>query len=385
MSQPPYSGPPYGEQPSSGQPYSGQPYQGGQQYPGQEYPGQQYPGQQYPGQPYPGQPNPDVPTSVPPGYPPTQPFGTPDYGQSQPGQPQYGQPDYGQPQYGQPDYGQPQYGQPDYGQPQYGQPQPGQPQPGQPQYGQPQYGQPQYGQPDYGQQQGFGAPGFPPPAPPKKNRTLPIVLLSVAVVLVLCVGGIIAVVLVGKNADKNKDTVTTSGTTAPAGPTDSTDEPSTAPTKAAAAVSIVEPKTLGGRPKLTDSQFSGAADQLKSSLALVPNSKKTVGALYGSAAKRNIVALAATQAPIDNPSDAIDQLFYGAGISGLKISNITTASTGAFGGSAKCGSTTTSGIDTAICSWADDGSLGLIVWYFKSGSKAKAEFPAVRAQVEKKS
>jgi hypothetical protein len=363
MSQPPYSGPPYGEQPSSGQPYSGQPYQGGQP---------PYQGQPYPGQPYPGQPNPDVPTSVPPGYPPTQPYGTPDYGQSQPGQPQYGQPQYGQPQYGQPEYGQPQYGQPQYGQPEYGQPE----------YGQPQPGQPQYGQPDYGQQQGFGAPGFPPPAPPKKNRTLPIVLLSVAVVLVLCVGGIIAVVLVGKNADKNKDTVTTSGTTAPAGPTD---EPSTAPTKAAAAVSIVEPKTLGGRPKLTDSQFSGAADQLKSSLALVPNSKKTVGALYGSAEKRNIVALAATQAPIDNPSDAIDQLFYGAGVSGLKISNITTASTGAFGGSAKCGSTTTSGIDTAICSWADDDSLGLIVWYFKTASKAKAEFPTVRAQVEKKS
>ncbi|MEV6843994.1 hypothetical protein [Actinoplanes sp. NPDC051411] len=350
MSQPPYPGPPYGEQPSSGQPYPGQPpYQGQQPYPGQPssgqpYPGQPsgqpYPGQPYPGQPYPGQPNPDVPTSVPPGYPPTQPYGAPDYGQ----QPQYGQPDYGQ--------------------------------------------QPQYGQPDYGQQPGYAAPGFPPPAPPKKNRTLPIVLLSVAVVLVLCVGGIIAVVLVGKNANKDKDTVTTSGTTAPVGPTDPTDptdEPSAPPTKNAASITIVEPKTLGGRPKLTDSQFSSAASQLKSSLALVPDSTKTVGALYGSTAKRNIVALAATQAPIDNPSDAIDQLFYGAGISGLKISNITNASTGSFGGSAKCGSTTTSSIDTAICSWADDNSLGLIVWYFKSASKAKAEFPTVRAQVEKKS
>jgi hypothetical protein len=341
MSQPPYSGPPYGEQPSSGQPYgeqpssgqpySGQPYQGqpqpGQPYQGQPQPGQPYQGQPYPGQqPYQGQPNPDVPTSVPPGYP-----------------PQYGQPDYGQ---------QPQYGQPGYGQ-----------------------------QPDYGQG-GYPAPGFPPPVPPKKNRTLPIVLLSVAVVLVLCIGGIVAVVLVANNSD-NKDKVTSSGATAP---TDPADDPTSAPaTKNAAATTVIEPKTLGGRPKLTDSQFSGAADQLKSSLALVPDSKKTVGALYGSAEKRNIVALAATAAPIDNPSDAIDQLFYGAGISGLKISNITTASTGAFGGSAKCGSTTTSGIDTAICSWADDDSLGLIVWYFKSASKAKAEFPTVRAQVEKKS
>jgi hypothetical protein len=322
MSQPPYSGPPYGEQPSSGQPFSGQP---------------PYQGQPYPEQPHPGQPNPDVPTSVPPGYPPTQPYGAPDYGQQQP---QYGQPEYGQPPYGQPPYGQPQYGQP-----------------------------------------GYGAPGFPPPAPPKKNRTLPIVLLSVAVVLVLCVGGIIAVVLAANNADKDKDSVTTSGTTPPAGPSDST----APPTKNAATVTIVEPKTLGGRPKLTDAQFSAAADQLKSTLAQVPNSTKTVGALYGSLTKRNFVALAATAAPIDNPSDTVDQQFYRAGIGGLKINNISTASTGSFGGAAKCGSTTKDGSDTAICTWADDNSLGVIVWYFKSASKAKAEFPTVRAQVEKKS
>jgi hypothetical protein len=384
MSQPPYSGPPNGEQPSSGQPYPGQPPYQGQppaegQPPsegrppsqGQPYPQQPYPQQPYPGQPYSGQPNPDVPTSVPPGYPPTQPFGQPDYGQ---------QPQYGQPQYGQPDYGQNQYGSPDYGQ----QPQYAQPQYGQPDYGQPDYGQQGYGQADYGQQ-GYAAGGYPPPiAPPKKNRTLPIILLSVALVLVLCVGGVVAVVLVADNAGK-KDKVTASGTTAPAASTDSTGEPSAPATKNTAAITVVEPKTLGGRPKLTDSQYAGAAEQLKSSLALVPGSTKTVGAIYGSAAKRNVVAVAATAAPIDAPSDSIDQLFYNAGSGGLKISGITAAPTGSLGGSAKCGNTTISGIRTAVCSWADDGSLGLIVWYFKSASKIKAEFPTVRAQVEKKS
>ncbi len=338
MSQPPYPGPPYGEQPSSGQPYQGQPpYQGGQPNPGQQYPGQQ---------PYPGQPNPDVPTSVPPGYPPTQ---------SYPAAPDYGQPQYGQPQYGE-----------------------------QPQYGQPQYGdQAQYGQPQYGDQ-GYGAPGFPPPTPvKKKSKALPIILISVAVVLVLCVGGSIAIALAAKNSDKTKDKVTSSDTTVPTVPTDGA---TTAPaTKNASSVKIVEPKTLGGRPKLTDAQFASVATELKSSLKSVPGATTTVGSLYGSIEKKNIVIVAAAQAPIDDPDEELNQTFYGAGIGGLKISGIVAAPTGSLGGTAKCGSAKADTVNMAICSWADDGSLGMMIFYFKSVSKAKAEFPALRAQVEQKS
>ena len=45
----------------------------------------------------------------------------------------------------------------------------------------------------------------------------------------------------------------------------------------------------------------------------------------------------------------------------------------------------TSGINLAVCSWADEGSSGMLIFYYKSVSKAKAEFPALRAQIEKKS
>jgi hypothetical protein len=116
----------------------------------------------------------------------------------------------------------------------------------------------------------------------------------------------------------------------------------------------------------------------------VPGSTGSVGALYGTVAKRNIVIVAAAEAPIDDPATELDQTFYGAGIGGLKIENITKASTGTLGGSAKCGSATSSGVNMAICSWADDGSLGMLIWYSKSVSKAKAEFPKLRAEVEKK-
>ena len=378
--QPPYSGPPYNGQPSSGQPY------------GRPSSGQPYSGQPYQGQPpYPGQPNPDVPTSVPPGYPPTQAYptsGQPDYGQQPP---PYGQPDYGQqsPPYGQPQpppYGAPQYGQPEQGQ-QYGQPQQGQ-QYGQPDQGQ-QYGQqaPPYGQPDFAQS-GYGQPGFPPPTPPKKkSKAMPIILTSVAIVLVLCVGGVVALYMIGKDKVDDVNDKIASSTATPTAPANGTttapnEQP---PPKAAATVQIVEPKTLGGRPKLTDPQFADVAKQLQSSLKSVPGATDSVGALYGTVAKQDIVIVAAAEAPIDDPATELSQTFYGAGVGGLKISNITAAPTGTLGGSAKCGSATTSGVDMAICSWADDGSLGMVIWYFKSVSKAKAEFPKLRAQIEKKS
>jgi hypothetical protein len=323
--QPPYSGPPYG-QPSSGQPYQGQP---------------PYQGQQYPGQQYPGQPNPDVPTSVPPqpGYPPTT---------SYPAGPEYGQPQYGQPQYGQAGYGQPQYGQTDYA------------------------------------QQGYGQPGFPPPVPPKKkSRALPIVLISIAVVLVLCVGGSVAIYLAAKNKVNEVNSQVSSTTTGTPTATESPDVTSTT-AKPAATVKIAAPKTLGGRPRLTDPQLAGIATELQNSFKSMPGATSSIGALYGSVAKRNMVIVTAAQAPVDNPSELLTQLLAGAGVGGLKIDSITPVSTGDLGGVAKCGSATTSGVDMAICSWADDGSVGMMIWYFKTVTKAKAEFPKLRGEIEKK-
>jgi hypothetical protein len=340
MSQPPYSG----------QPSSGQPYQGGQQPPqyGQPQYGQPPQPPQYGQPPYGGQPNPDVPTSVPPqpSYPPTTAYptsGQPEYG-STPPPPPYGQ----QPQYGQPEYGQ-----------------------------QP----PQFGQ---AQQPQFGQPGFPPPQPPKKSKVLPIVLTSIAIVLVLCVGGIAALYMIGKNkVDDINDSA--SDSTLPATQSTETAEPTTEPTKAASTIKIVEPATLGGRPKLTDPQFADIAKELKDGLAAVPSATNSVGSLYGTVEKQDIVVVAAAEAPIDDPDKELNQTFLGAGVGGLKITNITEAPTGSLGGTAKCGSTSTSGIDMAICSWADEGSLGMVIWYFKSVSKAKAEFPKLRAQIEKRS
>ena len=332
MSQPPYPG-----QPEPGQPYSGQPQ----------------PGQPDPAWPWSGRPNPDTPTSVPPqpGFPP------PGYGQP----PAYDQP----PPYDQaPSYG-PSYGdQPAYGQPTaYGQP----PADGQP----PAYGQPTaYGQP----------PGFPPPQPPRKSKAVPIVLVSLAVVVVLCVGGGTAIFMAGRNNAKEiVDTANPTSASPQGTPTDGPTQNSTSK------ITVVKPKTLGGRPQLTDAQFSTLADELQSGLADVPDATATVGALYGTPAKRDIVVIAGAAAPIDNPKRELDSTFLGAGIGGLKVSGIKTIDAGPLDGVAKCGKADAGGVDLAMCGWADDGSVGWIMFFFKSVNSAKAEFPKLRAQIEKKS
>jgi hypothetical protein len=351
MSQPPYSGPPYPDQPSSGQPYpgqpsSGQPYQGGQQYPGQQYPGQQYPGQQYPEQPYPQQ----APNGQP--YPPQQP--------SYPGQ---AYPAQGYP----------------------GQAYPGQPNPDVPTSVPPQPGYPAaYGQPDYVQEPGYGMIGAPPPAPPKKSKAVPIILVSLAVLLVLCLGGAAVIFFAARDsADDITEAAESAATpepTAPTAPPTTEDVPAPAGT-----ITIVEPKTLGGRPKLTDPQFADVAKELQAGLADVPGATNTVGALYGTPSKQDIVVVAGVEAPVDNPTQELNGTFLGAGVGGLKVTGITPVEPGPLGGVAKCGKSKESGVDMVLCGWADDGSVGWIIWYFKSVGKAKAEFPQLRGQIEKSS
>ncbi|NMO54194.1 hypothetical protein HH310_23800 [Actinoplanes sp. TBRC 11911] len=330
MSQPP-------QPPTSGEPQPGEPYPGHPQPDPTQYPATPY------SSPYSGEPNPDVPTSVPP----------------QPGYPGAVQPGYAPP--GQPGY--PSAGQPGYP-PAGGQPMPYPPSPYAP------------------------YPGFPQPPvqPPKaKSRTLPIVLTSIAIFLVLCLGGSTAVVLVLRNQD---DKLTSADATPePASsPTteDPTQEPSAQPsTPAASTVKVVAPKTLGGRPKVSSKELQSYVDLLKTMMSSYPSASNSVSGMYGRIGTRNVVVMAAAEADVVLPETTVDALLASGG-SSTKVTGITSVSTGSLGGYAKCGNSTSAGQKLAICVWADDGSLGLVVWYFKSTSSIKSEFPKVRAEIEKK-
>jgi hypothetical protein len=237
-----------------------------------------------------------------------------------------------------------------------------------------------------GYQPQFGFPPPPPIAPPKqKGRTLPIVLTSVAIFLVLCLGGSTAAVLVFRNQGDDKPTAADANPdpTAPA-TTEATEEPSPDPTTPrAAAVKVVQPKTLGGRPQMTDEALKSYLDLLKTMMSSYPSATKSVSGMYGKIGSENMVVMAAAQADIPFPEVTVDAVLAGGGTQ-TKVTGITSVSTGSLGGTAKCGTASASGEKMAICVWADDGCLGMVIFFFKSASSIKSEFPKVRAEIEKK-
>jgi hypothetical protein len=313
--------------------------------------------------------------------------GQPEQVQQPPYQPVYGQ----QPQYGQAGYGQ----QPatDYRQDPHGQaPSTGPTGHGPATPEQPGFWQPPYVEPNYSQYHAFTH------SSKERSRALPLVLAAVALVLVLAVGVSIAIYLTSQNDDQLNDALTgaTATPTAPAATKAKPSAKAAAPHKTAASakattaapsgvIRIIEPKTLGGRPKLTDPQFAGLADKLKDTLTAAPGTTSAVGAIYGSVRKKNIVMMIAATGPSGDPEVELDAGFrsFSAG-SGITFRNTISAPTGKLGGKARCANTETSGVDMAVCLWVDDGSLGMFIWYFKTATKAKAEFSTLRAQVEKK-
>ncbi|BCJ42253.1 hypothetical protein GCM10010168_87480 [Actinoplanes ianthinogenes] len=267
----------------------------------------------YSGQPFPGVPNPDVPGSVPPAYgaPPPGWGPAPDQPPTQPFTPGYAQPGY----------------------PPAGYPQPP-----------------------------FGQPGYPPP-PPKKSRVVPIVLLSIAIVLVLCVGGLVTIGLLAEKDDTGDD--------------------KDGKTPTAADITVVEPETLGGRPKLTTSEFGDITKTMEDGLLTgYPGATTSFGAFYGTPAKKNMVMAIGVAAPIPNPELELSKNITSMSLTGISVDDIVAVDTGSYGGAAKCGSGETAGVDLAVCIWSDKGSVGMLVWYYTSVSKAKTELPALRKQIE---
>ncbi|SCG76949.1 hypothetical protein [Micromonospora humi] len=217
--------------------------------------------------------------------------------------------------------------------------------------------QPQYGG-DYPSQPPYGGDQFGAPVPPKKKFGVgKILLIVLAVVLVLCVGGGIAIWAAA--GDEVKDAVNASKTR------------------------VVEPATLGGRPKVTEPTLQNAAVQMKSELGKdVPNATSTAGAFYGDPAKKDLVMVVGVSGIIADPkkemADAITAVTPQLGTKDFK-----TVDAGPLGGDAKCSDGKAQDVPVGVCVWADKGSLGMMVVYFKSATEFQSEFVTLRGEVEK--
>ena len=300
-----------------------------------------------------------------------------------PGQPPY-PPSPGEPlpppvdPYDSPQYTQPLYGPPESGLPTYGPPESGPPAYGPPTYAQTSYGQPGYGQPAYGQ------PGFPtaPQSPPAASRTVAITLLSAAIALVILVGGGITFYLVGANSSQKENDRVAQGESP--SPSASPSPSPSATTKAARdVIRISEPDTLNGQPKIKAEELSSLTTDLAKELEGYPGAANAFGAVYGSLPDKKLVAALAAEVDIDDPQRMLDTVFQS--FSGQnQLTSVTPASTVPLGGVAQCGNTVIGTEDVALCGWADEGSVGMFLFFYETAVDVKGDFPDMRAEIEKK-
>ncbi|SCG67005.1 hypothetical protein GA0070609_4203 [Micromonospora echinaurantiaca] len=201
------------------------------------------------------------------------------------------------------------------------------------------------------------APAGPPPK--KKSGAGKIVLIVLAVVLVLCLGG--AAVTWFAVKDDVGDAVD------------------------AAKTRVVAPATLAGRPQLTDTELASLSEQMVSEMkSTVQNETSAVGAFYGDPAKQDLVMVAAASGLIADPKKELDDAVNGLSAE-LAVSNMADVDPGPLGGDARCGDGKTDAVELGVCVWADKGSVGMIVIFFSSADKAKAEFVGMRGQIEQRS
>ncbi|MFI7544499.1 hypothetical protein [Actinoplanes sp. NPDC049599] len=197
------------------------------------------------------------------------------------------------------------------------------------------------------------------PAPKKKSSALKIVLIVVGVVALLCVAGVVVTFVAAK--DKVEQVVD------------------------ASKITVVEPETLGGRPKADDPTLQSSVNGLDAVMSNIPGATGSVGAIYGDVQNQDIVMVAAASSINGSAQDRFDSFNSGLDSSGgFKIENMTDTDPGPLGGIAKCGDTDTAGVPMAVCVWSDNGSVGMLTMMFKEKADLEKEFITLRGEVEKK-
>ncbi|MEU4561807.1 hypothetical protein AB0F72_25775 [Actinoplanes sp. NPDC023936] len=262
----------------------------------------------------------------------------------------------------------PQHTQPLFDQPGYGHP--GSPHPGPAQSG------PAHSGPAHA---GYMPPTFPmtpPPAPPARSRTPAIILLSVAIALVLLVGGGAVSYLAGKRLNGNDRGAVAQGESASAVPSATVTDPQDT-------ITISEPDTLNGHDKIEAEELSSLTTELEKELEGYPGAANAFGAAYGALGQKKLIAALAAEVDIDDPQRMLDTMFQS--FSGeSQLTGVSPASTGALGGVAQCGDSVIGKENVALCGWADEGSVGMFLFFYETAVDVKGDFPDMRAEIETK-
>ncbi|MFD0786031.1 hypothetical protein ACFQZ8_19185, partial [Micromonospora azadirachtae] len=211
--------------------------------------------------------------------------------------------------------------------------------------------------PRRGQPQGETSPVA---SAPKRSNTGKIVLIVVAVVLVLCLGGGVATWFVIK--DDVSEGIE------------------------AASTRVVAPEKLAGRARITDAELQSIADQMVTEMNKRTQGRitSTVGAFYGDPAKRELTMIAGASGLISDPKKELDGAIAELAPE-LAITETVPVDPGPLGGEARCGDGKVDTTPLGVCLWADRGSVGTIVVYFKSAEQISADFVGMRGEIEQRS
>ncbi|MFK3981953.1 hypothetical protein ACI2K4_16445 [Micromonospora sp. NPDC050397] len=185
----------------------------------------------------------------------------------------------------------------------------------------------------------------------------------------------------GEQTNGQPSNVPSAGSTAPGGGVGS---PPTGPTPggpiAGGAITVVAPATLGGRPRIGDESTGGTGMPDDSG---VPEVTATARGIYGNAATQDIVIVTAVASTSGTPESRLSQFISGVSQE-LDVHNFTEADPGPLGGLARCGDGRLNGVPVAVCVWSDAGSAGALVRVLQSSPLFRADFPALRAEVERR-
>ncbi len=150
--------------------------------------------------------------------------------------------------------------------------------------------------------------------------------------------------------------------------------------------SVVTPDKLGTLPKATESSLKDIVASLRTAYAeekALDRATSSVVAAYGSTKKKDAVIVVAFAAAIASPRTELDAFMRA--VAGSEVIAYTDLDPGPLGGQAKCGTMTAAfGKASAVCGWADNGSIGGLIFLDKPlSAQVKERFLAARAQVER--
>ncbi len=156
------------------------------------------------------------------------------------------------------------------------------------------------------------------------------------------------------------------------------------PMAAAEEVSVVEPATLGGRVPWTDSQLTPMTAEMELQFARQPGVTNSFAAFYRAVDGENTVLALVLERPIVTPEFMLHGAFRGFAGDTLELAGMTVVEPGPLGGTAQCGIADDGIARYPVCGWADEGSIGILVWYHLTVEQATAELPELRAEIETK-